>query len=521
MARSTIVDTTEGPVRGRSSHGLIAWRGIPYAAPPVGKDRFRAPRPPSPRQDVLDCTEFGSAAPQRKLYTILRPGKYQPTSEDCLTVNVVAPDSNADRKRPVMVFIHGGAYILGSSATGLYGGSSLVRRGDVVYVSLNYRLGAFGYLDFSRYSTPERPFDSNLGLRDQVAALEWIERNIAAFGGDPDNITLFGESAGANAVTTLMTTPAAEGLFTRAIAESSAPGLVTSAERAAGWAADFVDLLPMEVDDPVEALETATPGQLGRAANRLNAKVVSETPGLHPFGPVVDGDFLPRSPLDAFADGSAHRVPLIIGNNSREGTLFTKFLGGLPTTPDRIHKMFTLTDPDAESRVTSAYPGYPSESTAVDIGGDVTFWASSIAITESHANHAPTYSYRFDFAPRALNRLGLGATHGFEMFAVFGYGRSALGRAITLPGGRRGMRAVTDAVQQHWLSFARSGVPSRSWPAYDTGTRATMIFDEKSTVRNDPRHERRLAWSGYQGYWTTGHQNEQTHDKQGEHAGRE
>ncbi|NLE78118.1 MAG: carboxylesterase/lipase family protein, partial [Rhodococcus sp.] len=198
MADDMLVRTTDGPVRGRRVGGLRAWRGIPYAAPTAGPRRFRAPAPIEPWSEVRECTEFGDAPPQAKSYTALRPGKYQPTSEDCLTVNVLAPAHDDGTKRPVMVYIYGGAYIMGMSATGVYNGSALVRRGDVVYVSFNYRVGTLGYLDFSRYSTPERPFDSNLGLRDQVAALEWVQRNIAAFGGDPDNVTLFGESAGGN-----------------------------------------------------------------------------------------------------------------------------------------------------------------------------------------------------------------------------------------------------------------------------------------------------------------------------------
>ncbi|AOW94253.1 carboxylesterase [Rhodococcus sp. WMMA185] len=499
LTTDTLVKTNEGLVRGKRVGDLVTWRGIPYAAPPVGSLRLRAPQPVTPWSGELDAREFGDAPVQNKKFTMLRPGKYQPSSENCLTLNVLAkPGTSASR--PVMVFIYGGAYAMGMSATALYGGQSLVRRGDIVYVSINYRLGALGYLDFTQYSTPERPFDSNLGLRDQVAALEWVRRNIAEFGGDPDNVTVFGESAGANAVTTLMATPAAKGLFARAIAQSSAPGLVTTADRAAGWASDYMSLLGTDDAHAAEALSTFPPSALGKVGDRLATKVASETPGLHPFGPVIDGDFLPKSPFDAFADGSAHRVPMIIGTNAREGTLFSKFLDALPTDADRIGRMFALTDPAAETRVTAAYLGYPEPDAAVNLGGDLTFWKPSLDLTQAHSAYAPTYSYRFDFAPRSMKWLGLDATHGFELFAVFDIADTLFGRGLTFPGGRRGLRTVTDTVQRHWLHFATSGKPLASWPRYDTKRRATFVFDAVTTVRDDPRRERRLAWEGYSGY---------------------
>ncbi|RVW02972.1 carboxylesterase/lipase family protein [Rhodococcus xishaensis] len=503
MAPNLEVSTAEGLVRGRRIGDLLTWRGIPYAAPPVGPRRLQAPLPVQPWTGVRDATMFGDAAPQRRAGTTLRPGKYQPTSEDCLTLNVVAPASPSSTPRPVMVFLHGGSFTMGTTALGIYRGDRLVRRGDVVYVSANYRLGALGYFDFTEFSTPDRRFDSNLGLRDQVAALHWIRRNIAAFGGDPSNVTIFGESAGGTSVTTLMATPSARDLFARAIAESPAPAMVYDAYRAAQWAREFVTVLGSDPSDPsavARALETATPAQLGRAGNRLNAMVVAETPGLHPFGPVIDGEFLPEFPLDAFESGRAHPVPLIIGTNAREGTLFHNFIGGLPTNSAGIETMFEVTDPQARDRVIAAYPGYPDTTAAVDLGGDATFWKPSVDIAEAHAVHAATYSYRFDFAPRLMHRLDLGATHAFELFAVFAYGESAAGRALTAPGGRRGLRAVTDRVQENWISFAHNGVPAPWWPRYETRHRKTLIFDASTRIERDPYRERRLAWSGYHGY---------------------
>lgn len=505
MAVTTRVTTTDGIIEGKPVGDLTTWRGIPYAAPPVGPLRFRAPQPTEPWSGIRDATEWGNASVQHKRGTMLAIGKYQPSSEDCLTLNVLAPTAASEAPRPVMVFIHGGAYTLGTSATPLYGGGSLVRRscigGDgIVFVSINYRLGALGYLDMSQFSTADRKFDSNLGLRDQVAALEWVQRNIARFGGDPSNVTVFGESAGGNAVTTLLAVPAAAGLFAQAIAESAAPGMTTTKDRADQWAREYVGYLGGSADDAVATLENADVLQLGRAGTKLGLTTLNRTPGLIPFGPVIDGDFLPVSPIEAYTNGTEHQVPLVIGTNAREATLFTKFLDALPTDPDRITTLFSLTDPDAEAVVTEAYRGYPSERAAVDFGGDFTFWKPSLELAEAHSRHAPTYFYRYDFAPRSMKLLGFDATHGSELFAVFGINATLFGKALTLAGGRRAFAEVTEQVQSHWIEFATHGKPLASWPVYDEQHRNTLIFDTRTRVQKDPHSDRRKAWEGYRGY---------------------
>lgn len=487
------VPTDSGMVRGAIHQGLPTWRGIPYAAPPVGDLRLRAPQPTKPWTGVRDASDWGNGSVQDPRVLLIRPGKSQLPSEDCLNLNIQAPPVPG-KKRPVMVFIHGGAYLLGSSSMGLYNGKRLVRRGDIVYVSINYRLGALGYLDFTQFSTPERTFESNLGLRDQVAALEWVQRNIEAFGGDPDNVTIFGESAGGSSVVTLMATPAAKGLFARGIAESPGVDLVVSQTQADTFARDFTKLL-----GPSTILN-ATYEDLWRTSRHLTAKTMSTQPGLSPFGPTVDGDYLPKHPVDAFADGTAHRLPLIIGSNKREGTLFPKILDALPSDAARIEKYFLATDPDAKDRILAQYPGYPARAAAIDFGGDFVLWAPTIELASAASQQAPTYMYRFDYAPRAMKWAKLEATHMFELLAVFGYGAGALGRALTLPGGKRGMAAVTNTVQREWLSFARTGKPTSAWPAYDTTDRTTLIIDDPSGLAHDPHRARRLAWAGHSGY---------------------
>ncbi|MBF6476285.1 carboxylesterase/lipase family protein [Nocardia gipuzkoensis] len=495
MVATTDIATADGVVRGLRGRRVLRWRSIPYAAPPIGDLRFRAPQPVEPWSGVRAATEFTSAAMQHRSGARIGPRAYQPTSEDALTLNVTAPATAAAGPRPVLVFIHGGGYLIGTSALGLYSGARLAVRGDVVVVSLNYRLGAFGYVDFSEFGTAEHPFDANLGLRDQLAALQWVQTNIAAFGGDPGNVTIFGESAGAHAVLGLLATPAAEGLFHRAISQSPPADWSMTAEEARGFARRCVTALGATPDTAHTALRTAAPNDIRRAVDRTIAQLLREQPGVFPACPVVDGEFLPRSPVDAISDGSAHRVPLIIGTNRDEGTLFARFADELPTTPQRLRSALGHST-EAESRIAAAYPGYPQPKAAVQAGGDYTFWRPSLTVMEGHSKHAPTYAYRYDYAPRALHLAGLGATHATDLIAIFGVGDTPIGRAITAAGGRRGLRAVTDQFQDNWLAFARTGAPLPSWPAYTEARRSTLIIDYPTRVEHDPDRAKRLAWQG-------------------------
>src|SRR6201993_1991463 len=272
------VTTTSGTVEGLAGDGVTRWRSIPYARPPVGRLRLRAPRPPIPWRGVRYCHDFAFCAPQRRRYTVLGVNKYQPMSEDCLTVNVVAPTAPADDPLPVLFFIHGGGYMLGSSATPIYDGGALARRG-CVYVSANYRLGALGCLDLSSLSTTDYPIESNLFLRDLVLALQWVRDNIGSFGGDPNSVTIFGESAGAHAVATLLAVPAARGLFAGAISESPASGMVVSSEAAPSFAAQFAEILGASGRDAAAAVMHAEPRRFVIALNRLLDRVVEDMAG--------------------------------------------------------------------------------------------------------------------------------------------------------------------------------------------------------------------------------------------------
>lgn len=494
MVSSLRVTVAGGELQGVVRRGQRMWRGIPYAV----AGRFQVPSAAPAWPGVRDAREFGPVAPQDRKGQFIGPAAGIPISEDCLTVNVMAPLTGTGL--PVIVWIHGGAYSVGSSREIRKQGEAFVHEG-VIFVSMNYRLGALGWLDFSRYG-----FANNLGLRDQVAALEWVRDNVAAFGGDPANVTLMGESAGANSVTTLMTVPSARGLFVRAIAESPPPDAVYKRSMTAQWAEEYLELLSEVVDntstdstspeDAAELLLHASTDDLVAATTRMQRSAPDTHPGTIALCPVIDGEFLPERPLKAFGAGRAAPLPLIIGTNDREGSLFRGRLDILATTPQRIRAIFARTPKKARKAVKAQYPGLPARRPAADFGGDYAFWYPTLKVAERHGRHAPVYFYRFDIAPRLVRLAGFDATHGLEMFALFGLMDTRFGRTMGLLGGRQSFKRAGDRMRARWLAFAREGsVPE--WPLYTSRARRTLIIDHEDRVEDDPRSERRRAWQDF------------------------
>jgi para-nitrobenzyl esterase len=488
--------TASGTVEGFTRGGVNRWRSIPYARPPVGPLRLRAPQPVQPWRGVRYCHGFGNCAPQQRMYTILAPGKYQPMGEDCLTLNVAAPESPADAPLPVMVFIHGGGYFMGSSATPIYDGAALARRG-CVYVSVNYRLGALGCLDLTALSTKDIAFDDNLYLRDLVMALSWVRDNIATFGGDPGNVTIFGESAGAHAVATLVAVPAAKDLFAHAISESPAAGMVRTPEVATQYATAFAALLGARPEDGARAVMAARPADLVNAFDRLVTHGQRAMLGAFAAGPTSGTEYLPLDPVEAMRTGKAHRLPLIVGTNAEEARLFGRFLKLLPMTERTIERVLAVAEPAERERITAAYPGYPDRAACVTFGGDFAFGSAAWQIAEAHSRHAPTYLYRYDYSPRTLQWSGLGATHGTELLAVFDVYRTKFGRLLTAAADRRSALRVSNDMQRRWRVFSRTGVPGDGWPAYTSPERAVMVFDRRARLEYDPHADRRQAWEGF------------------------
>ncbi|MFC8312501.1 carboxylesterase/lipase family protein [Gordonia sp. NPDC057258] len=501
------VTTRNGVVEGargkRLRKGTISWRGIPFAAPPVAHRRFRAPEPAHDWPGVRDCTKVAKAAIQEKRFTAIAPGKFAPMAEDCLTLNVYSPDVASSTPRPVMVFIHGGAFILGTAATPLYDGAFLARAQDVVVVTIQYRFGPFGFLDLGQFATEDRPFDSNVGLRDQIAALQWVQDNIEAFGGDAANVTIFGESAGGLSVLSLLSAPSTTGLYHQAIAQSPAPELIVEQDAAKIYADEFVRLLrdpqrratSLERDEPpvdtVHAqrlLTSPNPALLLAAGNRLMRFATKTAGGAIPFAPVVDGDLLPRSPLAAAAGGLTQPVPLVIGSNRDEGKLFAKLWNVLP---DAERALMRVEDEEVRREIASHYED--GDRDRIRLAGDSIFWAPMSAFADGHSAVAPTYVYRYDYQTKVLEATGFGATHATELFSVFGAYRAPMGAGLALADWPATGR-VTKNVQTRWGGFARTGDPGFGWPAYTTADRKVLVLDDPDHVEADPDTLRRQAW---------------------------
>ncbi len=505
---TVLVSTPYGDVLGypvaADASPILAWRGIPYATPPVGKLRFRAPRPLQPWSGVLDGLEFGAMAPQGRD----SPVPIDPSlsiSEDCLTLNVWAPRPDAEL-RPVLVWIHGGAYSLGSSAQRVYDGRNLSENGDVVVVTINFRLGPFGFLDLSSFSTDEHTFETNLGLRDQIAALQWVRECISAFGGDPDQVTVFGESSGGASVTTLMTSPKAEGLFQRAIVQSAPATSVYGPDRGAAVASRFLELVGVDREDIGELFDMHFT-RLVTAGDTLCYEIPTTVPGTLGLSPVVDGDTVPRYPVAAFQKGLSHKIPLIIGTNHDEPSIF-RFMKSplMPITSDTVSEMFRAIAHDHAdlpayrvAEIMAAYPDRDKPAGAQAISRDAGFLMPSVWIADGHSRHSPTWMYRFDHATPMLKAARVGAGHATELPYVFGnFGTLSRDPTFWL-GGRKPAMAVSARMQRRWLAFARYGVPaaldaSKHWAPYTEQARWTLVIDASDTLVDDPDGEMRAAW---------------------------
>lgn len=482
----TVAHTAYGTLRGTTDGGVNVWRGIDYAEQPVGERRFLAPTPPVPWSGIRDAREHGPLPPQGRSF--VGGGRDDPKIRDeaCLTLTVWSPDPGASL--PVMVWIPGGAFVYGAGQLQLYNGSRLAANGDVVVVNVTYRLGVFGGFELGDLGSG---FDDNLALRDQVAALRWVHDNIASFGGDPDHVTVFGESAGATSVLALLASPLADGLFTRAIAQSPALPLIADRETRARQARTFVDRLDVSVDE----VKSLPQRQLRRAAGQLQGESAAHTPVLA-YGLTYGVDSLPWHPIDAARRGAVSSIPLIVGTNSHEASMFAWGKPPmLPTTQPMVDAYFARTAPDAKDRVLAAYPDYPRRRALIAVGSDAMFCAPTWAFADAYSARASTYVYRFDHAAWSLRLLGLGATHGSEIVHVqHSYG-SYLGRKVH-PLGRRVQPSVGRRMQRTWLDFATAELDGE-WPRYDATSRRTRVIrSTRDDTVADPDAVRRSAWEG-------------------------
>jgi para-nitrobenzyl esterase len=471
-----IVSVAGGQIRGTARAGGAVFKGIPFAAPPTGERRWREPMPVQPWSGVRDATRFGAICLQAP--TPIVGDAIKTASEDCLFLNVwTAQWPAAGAARPVMVWIPGGGNFAGGSTQSVYDGESLARRG-VVVVTLNYRLGAFGFFSHPALSreSPRRA-SGNQGILDQIAALRWVQENIARFGGDPKNVTIFGESAGSLDVSVLMTSPLSRGLFHRAIAESGAvvlvgePSTLVEAEKR-GQATSARWKVP--ADAPLESLRAVSTADILAAEPTYFAG--DTIPDVFPnLGITVDGYVFPRKPAQVFAAGGQHRVPMLAGSNAREQIPGSTLVKDLPQAIERVYGPLA-------PRALKLYVGAPDPvyGTAVEQWGtDTSFRCSTVAQVMWHAAaDNPTFHYEFTHVPP--ERAALGAVHASEVSHVFGtYQQGVIGVGPIAKATEADVR-LSELIQRYWTNFAKTGDPNGpgvpTWPKFDIKSRPYVEF---------------------------------------------
>ncbi len=469
------VATAQGPVTGHVEQCVCSYKGIPYAAPPTGENRFRPPRPAMVRTATLDAKDYGASCIQHEGFGA--GGKSKSLSEDCLFLNVWRPQKSG--AFPVMVWIHGGGFVMGSGSYQMYSGANLAAERGVVVVSINYRLGPLAFLALPELAQ-EDPHGStgDYGLLDQVAALQWVHDNVAGFGGDPGNVTIFGESAGGRSVCAQLASPLSAGLFQRAIIESGRCDDVQTLEHGFGNSRELAKTLGCAGDDARPCLR-ALPAE--KLAASLKGQRTLE------FTAHVDGWFLPGRPSDLFGQGKFNRVPVLVGNNRDEGKLFVLMMpGGYFASQKKV--LATLKEklgPQADEVLKMYSPGdyHPPVMLSGAIITD-TYVSRGFDAAEKLSAFVPVYYYRFDWDEERGSSF-LGACHGLELPFVFGnldlnFPAAELALAFSKKA-KVTARPLSERMTGYWTNFARTGDPNGpglpDWPAYNTKTRLRLHLD--------------------------------------------
>jgi para-nitrobenzyl esterase len=486
-----VVKTTSGPIRGETEKGVLVFRGIRFASPPTGHLRFRPPVKPVPWTEVRPALDFAPACPQ---LVDIDPTENNNSvmAEDCLAVNVWTPKIDSE-KRPVMVWIHGGGFIAGSARNSWYDGAPLAGRGDVVVVTLQYRVGAWGFLELSELGGPDYAESGNVGILDQIAALEWVHENAASFGGDPGNVTLFGQSAGAGSAGILIVAPRASGLFHKAILESGTPKELSDKARAIEVSRAYMKIAGA---GSIEELQKLSMVQLRDAQKKL----FETSYGFSAFHPTLDGALIQEWPMRVIAAGRAASVPVLLGTNRDEIRLWSAVYDARVDLkpPDLLQKQLAEIVPSKAQQVIETYRKADADygNAALHLLGDVLVRMPSIRFAEANSRLQPTYMYRFTYRSTSAYKQ-FDSCHGMELPFVFGVIDHL--DAIVFTGRDPRREALMKTVQQAWINFARTGNPSQlglGWPQYDERSRQTMELGINSEIVRDPNSAERAMWNG-------------------------
>ena len=473
-----------------TSQGTVAYLGIPYAKPPVGARRWKAPEHLDPEHRDYDCTHFGDSALQK--YDPVMYASRRQQSENCLSLNVWVGHEGA-QKLPVMVFIHGGAYVEGGSSDPMYDGSNFTKRNDVVYVTINYRVNLFGYMNLAGLPGGDEYRQSGyLGLMDQVAALQWVQENIAAFGGDPDRVTLFGESCGSGSTMLLTVAPAAKGLFQRAIGESGPIQLYNTPESTAPYAQEFMEMMGCKTAQELAALPVGD--IMMKFTGDFFAKHIHEISLI--FAPTTDGDYLPAKPLQAFKDGAAKDVVIMLGCNADEFAYWKLYFKDFANEmPDFWHHQAIfhfdgkLDSERYEKLWEQAHPGEDPAERYLEYTNQIGFRVGTNLMCEYQSKYNTVYQYLFTYASKIP---GMGSCHAIELpFVLHNTQRPDLPETLT---GEVPPMHLSDEMNDAWCSFATTGRPvsgaGDAWESYSVDHPDTMVIDENGwNLRRDVNKE--------------------------------
>jgi len=501
-APGATVTTSTGKVRGLVQNGVQSFKGVPYAASTAGAARFLPPARREPWTGVRDAFDFGLRAPQlANQFAGQVPPEFEvmninePMGDDCLCLNIWTAGTGATHKRPVMVWLHGGGYTTGSGAFLCYDGTELARKHDVVVVTINHRLNVFGFLYLAEIGGERFAQSSNVGMLDIVAALAWIRDNIAAFGGDSANVTIFGQSGGAGKVSALMAMPSAKGLFHRAIVQSGAAVKGIPRDAATKAAVAYLAKLGLKRDQ-VDDLQKLPADQLLSAMGQMSGSGLPGT-GTLPLGPVVDGRTIPTDPFDPVAPKLSANVPLLIGTTETE----VAFFSSSPLDPmddaalhARVKQTVRTADDAKVDQLITAYRKGRPAATNTDlyliIASDATFRAGVVTEAERKAAQAKAPVYQYLFAWRSPVRDGkLRSFHTLEIPFVF----DNVDAVQSMTGSGADRYALAEKMSAAWAAFARTGNPNHkglpNWPPFDNTRRGVMIFNDDCKAVNDPYGE--------------------------------
>jgi para-nitrobenzyl esterase len=507
---SPVVETASGRVVGVTSKGVHVFKGIPYGASTAGANRFMPPSKPEPWSGVREATAYAGRSPQAaaaaqrpELAAVWGPVDMLPVGEDCLTLHVWTPALD-NSKRPVMVWLHGGAFSYGSANSPRYDSINLARRNDVVVVAVNHRLNIFGHLDLSRIGGERFAQSGNVGVLDLVSALEWVREHAARFGGDPGNVTIFGQSGGGGKVSALLAMPGAKGLFHKAIIQSGASVRFAERERTARLADAVLKHLGLRADQ-LDALQALPLKRLQEAVAPAQATLPRPRYPLldrYNFGPVIDGSVLPAHPFDPAAPAVSDHVPIMIGGTKDESAIFLApddAVWNRSITEDDLRKRIAAVAGDATDALLTYYKrrdqaASPSDRLITALTAS-NFGVRSVLLAERKAARAraPVWMYSFDWQTPAFGGR-LKAPHSVEVPFVFDT-LHVIGEAHRTPRAQ----TLADRVSKTWTAFARNGDPGSdalpTWPSYSAERRAMMLLDDTCKVVDDLDGEVRPLWS--------------------------